>query len=401
MRPSCCFVIVASVALLAATSRGDEVLRVCTDFPGGAAHVLAIDQAARKIQFEVPEFPNGGLRSWWYFRVTGVRPGETLTLELNYGRSRAERAVYSLDRRSWHFTAPCRQETDDSPSVYTQRVDGSSAWFAWYVPYLPADAEALIQQAVQSSPHAKRFELCRSEEDRPVWGVRIVEANVPEQDVRAIWIQARQHAWEPGGSWTAHGLVDWLLSDDRRAQALRRRAAVSIVPIMDVDSVAKGAGGKWQKPHDHNRDWSDRPYWNAVRAAMAEAKRLDDAGQLDLFLDLHDPSWHGAFEFWCNPYPTMQGVRRENTDRFLRACKAEIVGPLPFHEEVYSPYPITTPTAGNWSSTRTRETVVGGTCEIGVGPPDGFEGQPPRHQIVAGGQLGLAIERWLPARSRQ
>jgi hypothetical protein len=131
---------------------------------------------------------------------------------------------------------------------------------------------------------------------------------------------------------------------------------------------------------------------------MAECRRLDEAGRLALFLDLHDPSWLGTFEFWCNPYPVMRGLRRERTDLFLSACKAEINGPLCFEDQVSSPYPLDTPTAGNWSSQRTRLSVVGGTCEIGCSPSIEYDGEPPEAQLLAGKQLGLAIERYLRQR---
>ena len=74
---------------------GDLSLR--TDFPGGAAKLLSIDQQRRHIRFEVPESPVGAHRSWWYFRVDGSTPDETLTLELNFGRTRVKRAAYSPD----------------------------------------------------------------------------------------------------------------------------------------------------------------------------------------------------------------------------------------------------------------------------------------------------------------
>ena len=62
--------------------------------------------------------------------------------------------------------------------------------------------------------------------------------------------------------------MEWLVSDDPRAETLRKAAKIYVVPIMDIDNVAIGAGGKDQKPHDHNRDWSDQPHWHSVAAAQ-------------------------------------------------------------------------------------------------------------------------------------
>ena len=59
------------------------------------------------------------------------------------------------------------------------------------------------------------------------------------------------------------------------AETLRKRALITIIPIMDVDNVERGAGGKNQKPHDHNRDWWDMSVWPEVQAAM---KQIAEAG---------------------------------------------------------------------------------------------------------------------------
>lgn len=376
-------------------------LAVRTDSPGGAATVLDIDQQRRLIRFEVPVSPVGAHRSWWYFRVDGLMTGETITLELNFGRTRVKRAVYSPDASHWSFTSPAEVDDAAGTSTFQQRVSGPTAFFAWYVPYLQQHAASVVERAEQACPHAKRFELCRSEADRPVWAVRFAEPGVSDDARYGVWVQARQHAWEIGGSWTAHGLIEWLSSNDETASALRRKAQIFVVPIMDVDSVEKGSGGKWQLPHDHNRDWSEKPYWNSVKAAMTRCRELDEQGRLDVFLDLHDPTWQAPFEFWCNPYPVMLGQRRRNTDYFLMCARGEIVGPLVFDPEVFSPYTLDTPTAGNWSSQRTRTHVVGGTVEVGVYPPTGFDGSPPEQHLIAGAELGRTFERYLKRNPRR
>src|SRR5687767_4315189 len=101
----------ALFALPRTVAAEENVLKVSTDFPGGAARVVELDQQDRTIRFEPPEFPQGGLRSWWYFRLEGIKPGETITLELLTGKARAVRAVYSLDQRTWRFTSPAERST--------------------------------------------------------------------------------------------------------------------------------------------------------------------------------------------------------------------------------------------------------------------------------------------------
>ena len=43
--------------------------------------------------------------------------------------------------------------------------------------------------------------------------------------------------------------------------------------VMDLDNVERGAGGKNQIPHDHNRDWSEQPRYPEVAAAQDWIKR--------------------------------------------------------------------------------------------------------------------------------
>lgn len=388
------------ISLTATGSPADE-LSVRSNFPGAAVKVLSIDPQKRLIRFDVPESPVGAHRSWWYFRVEGATAGQPLHLELNFGRTRVKRAVFSSDGLDWSFTDPARVDEAKETATFSQLMPTSSGYFAWYVPYLQEHAAQVVANAEKSCSHARRFELCRSEADRPVWAVRFSEPGASDETRYGIWVQARQHAWEIGGSWTAHGLIQWLASDDDTARTLRQKAQVFVVPIMDVDSVEKGSGGKWQLPHDHNRDWSDKPHWNSVKAAMKRCRELDNEGRLDIFLDLHDPTWQAPFEFWCNPYPTMLGQRRRNTDYFLMCAQGEIVGPLVFDPEVFSPYTLDTPTAGNWSSQRTRSHVVGGTCEVGVYPPTGFKEAPPTQHFIAGAELGRTFERFLKRNPRR
>ena len=147
------------------------------------------------------------------------------------------------------------------------------------------------------------------------------ELEITERDRHGIWIQARQHAWESGSSWVCRGLVEWLVSDDDRAERLRKTSTIVIVPIMDMDNVTIGAGGKNEKPHDHNRDWGDEPHFPAVRAAMKKISAMNDDGSFDLFVDLHNP---GAASkrpfFYVTPRKLLNAEGQGNVDRFLAAC---------------------------------------------------------------------------------
>jgi hypothetical protein len=171
---------------------------------------------------------------------------------------------------------------------------------------------------------------------------------------------------------------------------------------MDIDNVARGAGGKNQVPQDHNRDWTDQPYWRAVIAAQ-EAIRLADAeGQFDLFIDLHNPD-AGARNpyFYVAPDDLLSELGRKNLQRFLEAAQAEMTGPLAFLGRTipsgkgYDPK--WQAISKNWVTIHTRDHVVAVTLETAWNTPHSTA---PGYQQV-GRELGRAVERYLREDVRQ
>ncbi|MDA1051635.1 MAG: M14-type cytosolic carboxypeptidase [Planctomycetota bacterium] len=368
-------------------------LVVETSFPSGSGKVIEIDQATRHIRIEPTSHESRGWACWWYIRVTGIEPGEVLTLEVGPEPwATPSQAMFSTDNRSWRQTAP--GERVGRFIKYQHVVDAPVAWFAWGPPFTVADATELVRWAGQSCHEVRDFTLCETRGGRTVPALRSQPPTA--MPTSAIWVQARQHAWESGSSWVCRGFVEWLVSDDPRAERLRTDAIVTVVPIMDVDNVAIGAGGKNQTPHDHNRDWSEHPHWPAVAGAMQELRRLNEAGQLDLFVDLHNPGASTIRPFYyVAPRELMTGLRQRNLDRFLAASRIEMTGPLQFVGETRESGPEYDKgwkqISKNWVTLNTHDHVVATTLETAWNTPDstvaGYK--------TVGKQLGLAIERYL------
>ncbi|MDZ4683658.1 MAG: exo-alpha-sialidase [Planctomycetaceae bacterium] len=101
-------------------------------------------------------------------------------------------------------------------------------------PYTPRDTDELIATAMKSLPSARPFELARTRGGLPVRGLHVQEAG--QAGAPAIWVQARQHAWESGASWVARGFTEWLISDDE--QGVRElRSAVACPSAQRPGSV--------------------------------------------------------------------------------------------------------------------------------------------------------------------
>lgn len=369
-------------------------LRVATHFPGGSGRVERLDAATQTIHLSPTPHPDRGWDCWWYCRLEGIRPGEKLTLSVGgHGFARGDRAMFSADNRNWDHTAPGRKE--GNRMLYELRPETAELWVAWGPPFTLADARSLVERAARDCPAASVFELCKSREGRAVPALRVCAVGPNEPRRLGIWIQARQHAWESGSSYVCRGLTEWLVSGDPRAAELRRKALVTLVPIMDVDNVERGAGGKNQKPQDHNRDWSAEPHWPEVRAAQAEIRRQAGVGGFDMFVDLHNPAPNDREpEFFLTPRELLSERGRRNLARFLSLAKAEMTGPLAYRGKVRETGAGYDPNwekiSKIWVTRNTPDHVLTATLETAWNTPNST----PAGYMRLGRELGLAIEHY-------
>lgn len=98
---------------------------------------------------------------------------------------------------------------------------------------------------------------------------------------------------------------------------------------MDVDNVARGAGGKEAEPRDHNRDWDPLPVHPEVAAAQRRIGELVAAGRLRVYLDLHNPGPDDRVHFFFGPldYEELAPPRRTLYDRWLEAVLGAMTDP--------------------------------------------------------------------------
>lgn len=282
-------------------------LEVETDFEGASARAVQIDQDKQTVRFMPGGDPQRGWPCWWSFRVTGLEPGKTLTLELQASDlpmpqangvpstqplsgewAMPLQASYSLDGKTWRHTSPGQRV--EGRMVYAIKADSPALLVAWGPPYSPAQAEAFVHEMSARATSVQELELGKSRGGRRVPLLRICEGDRVEARRFGVWVQARQHAWEAGSSWVCQGFAEWILGADPEAAWLRQNAEIYIVPIMDVDNTATGNGGKEALPHDYNRDWMEKPNWNEVAAAQSYLREFTKENRLDVFLDLHNPA---------------------------------------------------------------------------------------------------------------
>lgn len=314
---------------------------VRTDFEGGNAEVLFLEQNPVRVRIMPALHEGRGWPCWWSLRLEGLTAGQLVTLEvqaqtrpfrpdqfLNASWCQPTRASFSHDSREWRHTDPATK-ADDKAFIYKVAAAGAVLHLAWGPPFVPADAARLLttlEEKLAGTGSAECFELARTRGGRPVKGIRIGPPDSPRQ----AWVQARQHAWEAGGSWVGRGFIEWLAGDDPEAVEMRRTTCVHFIPIMDIDNAALGAGGKEALPQDHNRDWSATPVYPEVAAAQKRLKEIQARQGVDAFIDLHNPGSGDKAPFFFGPFgfESMSGIRRHNYQRWIELAAEHISGGL-------------------------------------------------------------------------
>lgn len=389
-------------------------LRVSADFEGGSATVDSIDQERREIHLRPGGNPERGWPCWWFVRIDGLGEGEAATLVLR-GSGRSARnngedtgrplspnwampaaAAVSYDGRSWDRTELGTREPERIS--YPVPGKGGPVWVAWGPAFGPREVSELLDEAAAARPgQAGVFELARTREDRPVRGLRIAAGEGAGKP--AVWIQARQHAWESGSSWVARGFVEWLVGDEDGAGWLREHAEVFVVPVMDVDRVATGDGGKESAPRDHNRDWTDVPHYPEIAATQRRLLGFAAEGRLAVFLDLHNPGPNDRRPFFfVGPPELLSDAGRANRERFLGLAAARLDGPLALDPKPRvtgrNYHPLWRQISGQWVNDRGNPHTLAACLETSWNTP---------HSTTAGyrevgAKLGRALADYLDSR---
>lgn len=390
-------------------------LTIESDFEGASVRVVQTDDATQTIRFMPGGDPKRGWPCWWQFRVTGLDAGKALTLELQASElpmpqangapsnkplsgdwAMPERASISTDGKTWKHTEPGRRQ--DGRMVYAIKTDTPTLLVAWGPPYTPSRATTFVQETASGFASAQEMVLCKSREGRSVPMLRIREGDRVEARRFGVWVHARQHAWEAGSSWVCQGFTEWLLGSDSEAAWLRQNAEIFIVPIMDVDNTATGNGGKEALPHDHNRDWMQKPNWNEVAAAQSHIRGMAKEDRMDVFLDLHNP---GAGDkkafFYALPAELVKEPMLTNRDRFIALATASIREVFPMldkpKEDGPKYHPLWRQISGTWVGMNANPHTVAVCLETPWNTPqstvDGYK--------AVGAQLAKSVQKYLAA----
>lgn len=123
-----------------------------------------------------------------------------------------------------------------------------------------------------------------------LYGFQITDAETEGPKLRVV-LTSGNHPREQTGNWSLHGALDFLVSDDPRAEDLRQWATFFVYPMVNPDGRYIVAGRSnpemlAEKVSDHNRVWNTSGRFSTIDV-FAEAIKADTGGTADYLLDFH------------------------------------------------------------------------------------------------------------------
>jgi hypothetical protein len=245
--------------------------------------------------------------SWHYFRMDHVK-GRALTLtftdyvgEYNDKPGACPmnadlRPVFSYDNERWRHFEDLAWDDVKKEATITLTPEQDTVWIAHQQPYTHAKLLRLLAD-LDHSPHARIEVIGKTVQGRDLHLVTVTDFSIPDDRKKTVWLQARQHAWESGTSFTMEGALKFVASDDPQARELRRKVVFKFTPMMDPDGSAGGKVRFNANGYDVNRHWDEVDLRNKeILRLMPEiwyVKKtlfayVDSGRRIDVMVNLHN-----------------------------------------------------------------------------------------------------------------
>jgi hypothetical protein len=121
-----------------------------------------------------------------------------------------------------------------------------------------------------------------------------------EKAENIIFIRGRVHPWESGTNWVIEGIIKTLLDGSKESQSYLKNYCVYILPMCNIDGVARGLSRFNANGMDLNRNMTTPadPVLSPENAAMEKwiERMIAEGKKPDLAIDLHDDA-NGRLHF--------------------------------------------------------------------------------------------------------
>lgn len=173
-------------------------------------------------------------------------------------------------------------------TYYFDGTRGDSVIFCVGMQYQQLHLDSFLERH-KASPYLTRSVLTHSRKNREVWRLHIEDCS-EKAPKKYIFLSSRHHCCEMMATYALEGILESALRDDPLGQTLRKNYVIDAVPFADTDGVLDGDQGKMRRPHDHNRDYNEKPIYPEI-AAIQELLR---SKEIFFLLDMHCPWLFGG-----------------------------------------------------------------------------------------------------------
>jgi hypothetical protein len=300
----------ATIALVLGLAFSAGPIQVSDSFESGNLGVWRVDDSTRLIFTPRTEYDQDNVNSavtWFYGRLSNVLHREvTIQIEgLDYTVYNGKRGnvlpferntfpVFSYDGVVWERFTDCSFHKEDRTFRVRQIFSRDIVWIAYIPPYTFSRLESLLTE-LRAHPAVSVESIGKSVEGRPLYLVDIAEPGSTEGSRPVVWIVARQHAFEAGGSWAAEGMLRFLTGPDPAALSIRKQLRFRLCPMLNPDGVVRGGTRFNARGVDLNRHWhSEDPLSQDAESApeIAVLKRSIrswcTSHRLDLWINIHN-----------------------------------------------------------------------------------------------------------------
>ncbi|VBB29223.1 unnamed protein product [Acanthocheilonema viteae] len=136
-------------------------------------------------------------------------------------------------------------------------------YIAYHFPYTYSMLQATLERYLSKNGkeghlYIRNDRLCTSLAGNSVSLLTVTASGTKEQliDRQIIVLCARVHPGENNTSWIMHGIMDFLMSDEKEAMELRDQFVFKLIPMLNVDGVINGSHRCSLAGVDLNRTWN-------------------------------------------------------------------------------------------------------------------------------------------------
>lgn len=288
---------------------------VNTKFDGGS--IVPVDTSdPEALNFKIRNDTNSHFAQWFYFQLSSVA-NKKLNIQFNELDKTAYpegwkdyKVCVSYDNQTW-FRLPAT--FDGRTLKFSLTPEVNSVYFAYFEPYSYARHMELIGYANTSSL-VKHDVIGQTLEGR---NIDLLVIGKPE-NLKKIWIIARQHPGETMAEWFMEGLIHRLVNEqDALSRRLLQESVFYLVPNMNPDGGYKGNLRVNSVGTNLNREWQNPTLEKSPEVYYVRQKMLDTG--VDMFFDIHgDEAIPYVFTSGCEDLPSYSQKQMDLDNKFKR-----------------------------------------------------------------------------------